>query len=225
MEMKELKDHLRTDLALTMGCDPARVQLVKVETRQVLSHGPALEVFHELDADASGVLNRSELKKAIRRLSVHGVMIEDVDALLEILDPSGDGNVTFDEFVAALDAGLDVHLIVMPAHKEDGDDEGLGQGPSGAAMSPLDLAEKLFEFAAGSPYGSSRGAGDSALVGLLRFCGEVEILPTSRRIVRGQDRQVNFAKYGLKMLMWSRRTTGVALARALARGATDRQLN
>lgn len=209
MEMNELKDHLRTDIALTMGCDPARVQLLKVEPRQVLSHGPALEVFHELDADGSGVLERSELKKAIRRLSVHGVMIEDVDALLEILDPSGDGKVTFDEFVAALDAGLEVHLIVMPAHKKDGDDdEGLGQGTSGAAMSPLDLAEKLFEFAAGSPYGSSRGAGDSALVGLLRFCGEVEILPTSRRIVRGQDRQVNFAKYGLKILMWSRGTTG-----------------
>ena len=83
MEMNELKDHLRTDIALTMGCDPARVQLLKVEPRQVLSHGPALEVFHELDADGSGVLERSELKKAIRRLSVHGVMIEDVDALLE----------------------------------------------------------------------------------------------------------------------------------------------
>ena len=190
MEINDLKTRLRTDVALTLRCEEARVQLLKVAARQVLSHGPALEVFRQLDADGSGVLERGELRKAVKRLGVHGVLVDDVDSLLDILDPSGDGQVSFDEFVSALDAGLDVHLLLLPAPKHDADDMDLRADSLHPSATPLDLAERLYHFVANSPYGSSKGAGDASLVGLLRFCGQVEVLPTSKCVARNQDRQV-----------------------------------
>ena len=186
MDLAALKLRMRTDLAVTLGCDAARVQIIKVAAREALPHGPALQVFRALDSDGSGQLENAELRQALRRMRVHGVLVDDLDALLGILDPSGDGKVSFEEFVAALDAGIDVDvLLVAPPVNLDNSEDAVDvvvEHPS-----PLQLAEKLYEEVCCSTYGTSRGGGGSALVGMLRFCGEVEVVPTSMRAVRGQS--------------------------------------
>ena len=189
MELADLKTHLKTDLAQALGCDVMRLQITKISAREALPRGPALEVFRSFDTDGSGKLERRELKFAMKQMRMHGLMIEDIDALLAILDPSGDGEVTFEEFVAALDAGLDVHVLLLPILKTLLDeDEESGPGPA-VQVPPAGLAENLYKLVVDSLYGTSTGGGGSGLVGLLRYCGEMEVLPTSLLGLRGQSRE------------------------------------
>jgi hypothetical protein len=189
MELADLKTRLKTDLALALGCDVMRVQITKISAREALPRGPALEVFRSLDKDGSGRLERRELKFAVKQMRMHGLMIEDIDALLAILDPSGDGEVTFEEFVAALETGLDVHVLLLPIPKTLLDeDEESGPGPA-VQVPPAGLAENLYQLVVDSLYGTSTGGGGSGLVGLLRYCGEMEVLPTSLLGLRGQSRE------------------------------------
>ena len=183
MEVAALKTRLRTDLAQALGCEVTRVQLTKISAREALPHGPALEVFRSLDTDGSGKLERHELRLAVKQMRIHGLMIDDVDALLAILDPSGDGEVTFEEFIAALDSGFNIYVLLLPFIKPD---EESGQH-AGVQLSPADLAENLYKMVVDSTYGTSRGGGGSGLVGLLRYCGEIEVLPTSLHGARGQN--------------------------------------
>ena len=166
-----------------------------MSAREAMPHGPALEVFRSLDADNSGRLERGELQQALRRMRLHGILIEDIDALLAILDPSGDGTVTFEEFVAALDAGLDVHVLLLPVAAPGGGEEEEALLDYAAAkdrtLTPLNLADKLAHAMGNLSYGQGRHDGDA--LGLLRFCGEMEVLPTASRVVRGESLETRSA--------------------------------
>ena len=56
-------------------------------------------LFNELDEDASGALNKTELEKLAGRLGVH-LSESDLDAAMQEMDPSGDGLVDVLEFSA-----------------------------------------------------------------------------------------------------------------------------
>ena len=188
--LDDVKTRLRNDLSATLGCDSARVHVVKLAKRGTMDHAAALDVFRSLDTDGSGRLEQRELKLALRRMRLHGVMLSDINDLLAILDPSGDGQVTFEEFVSALDAGIDAHLLLLPPPTTLDNEQGRFSGGHPAqTLTPLALAEMLLGFVSDSPYGRSRRGAGSPLVGLLSLCGEVEVVPTGARVVRGETLQ------------------------------------
>ena len=55
-----------------------------------------------IDKDASGEINLDELKKLIRELGLDKEVSDaDVEELFKALDKSGDGKISFEEFVDA----------------------------------------------------------------------------------------------------------------------------
>ena len=188
--LNDVKTRLRNDVSATLGCDSARVHVVKLAKRGTIDHAAALDVFRSLDTDGSGRLEQRELKLALRRMRLHRVMLSDINDLLAILDPSGDGQVTFEEFVSALDAGIDAHLLLLPPPTTlDNEQDSDSGGHAVQTLTPLALAELLLGFVSDSPYGESRRVAGSPLVGLLSLCGEVELVPTGARVVRGETLQ------------------------------------
>lgn len=58
-------------------------------------------LFKKLDTDTNGVLNEDEFKQMINEMKVTSSE-EDVDKLLEIIDPYNNQQVTFSECLALL---------------------------------------------------------------------------------------------------------------------------
>merc|ERR1719427_788677 len=61
--------------------------------------GTVEKTFHMIDINKNGVLDRSELRKVLKKLGVSPESLEnDVDTLLDDVDENRDGMVSLDEF-------------------------------------------------------------------------------------------------------------------------------
>lgn len=59
------------------------------------------EVFDQFDADGSGAIDSSEIRKVCEALGVE-VSQAEIDALIKEADDNGDGKIQFDEFKRAV---------------------------------------------------------------------------------------------------------------------------
>ena len=57
--------------------------------------------FDELDADKSGSLEFKDLKTLVDKFGIEGVTDEQLKEIIEKVDSSGDGKVSFEEFCTA----------------------------------------------------------------------------------------------------------------------------
>lgn len=62
------------------------------------------EVFDQFDADGSGHIDSSEIKKICEQLGVE-VSQSDIDELIQSADDNGDGKISFAEFKKAVTGG------------------------------------------------------------------------------------------------------------------------
>jgi hypothetical protein len=64
-------------------------------TGRTMTHS---EAFAEIDADRSGYLDREEVRSAMGLLGLGGLSTDDVERVMKLMDPDGDGKVTKAEF-------------------------------------------------------------------------------------------------------------------------------
>lgn len=62
------------------------------------------QVFGEFDADNSGHIDASEIRKVCEKLGVE-VSQSDIDDLIKSADDNGDGKISYDEFKKAVTGG------------------------------------------------------------------------------------------------------------------------
>ena len=98
--------------------------------------------------------------------------------------------MSFDEFLAVLDAGVDVHLLILPPllHEHEHEHHHPHHHPE---LQPLEMAEAFYQRVCDSVSakgkGGGVGGGEGELMGVMGFCAEVEVLATSTVGLRGQS--------------------------------------
>jgi hypothetical protein len=92
--------------------------------------------------------------------------------------------VSFDEFLAVLDAGVDVNLLILPPLLHEHDHHDPHHHPE---LQPLEMAEAFYQRVCDSVSAKGNGGGGGELMGVMGFCAEVEVLATSTVGLRGQS--------------------------------------
>jgi hypothetical protein len=92
--------------------------------------------------------------------------------------------VSFDEFLAVLDAGVDVNLLILPPLLHEHEHHDPHHHPE---LQPLEMAEAFYQRVCDSVSAKGNGGGGGELMGVMGFCAEVEVLATSTVGLRGQS--------------------------------------
>lgn len=85
--------------------------VLKSGTHKLFGHTlrDAESLFHALDQDFSGDVDRQELRNGLKSLKI-GFTTEQLEAWIDALDINGDGSIVEDEFVGFLEGSLDPDL-------------------------------------------------------------------------------------------------------------------
>jgi hypothetical protein len=92
-------------------------------------------VFDEIDLDGSGELDADEFTAAMRGCFGDSMSQADIDDTMELVDTSGDGEVSFEEFEAFAKAELEMDGLFA----DTGDD---GEGAGGADAEEYEAAKQ-----------------------------------------------------------------------------------
>ncbi|EGB12764.1 hypothetical protein AURANDRAFT_16285, partial [Aureococcus anophagefferens] len=124
-------------------------------------------LFDEIDADGSGGIDRSELRKSMRKKFGMKLPEERIDEVFDAVDEDGNGELDFDEFVGA-----------MVKFKPSLDESGKSTLKSGDAFGTMD--------------DKGKGAVNaSQFFDLIKFIGVETNIKTVRKLMREADADGN----------------------------------
>ena len=92
--------------SLMARCDDVdgdRSTLTLIEFRTLFDLGRVREAFEAVDLDGSGVIDKFEMARALRRLGATSATLDDAERMLRSVDKGGDGTVDMREFEEAFE--------------------------------------------------------------------------------------------------------------------------